>query len=81
MELDIVPGGRAEKEEWDLDRKSRGGDRNQRLPEQTIRRALNVVISKRRTDGRLTQARLPMERNSTPRETPTVYIQLGCLGD
>ena len=76
MKFNIVAGRRAKKEERNLSRKCGRGDSDQRFPESTIRRPLRFRASERRTGGRLTQARLPMKRNSTPRETPTVYIQL-----
>ena len=76
MKFNVVAGGCAEKEEGNLNRKCGCGNRDQRPPESIIRQPLRNIASERRTIGGLTQTRLPMKRDSTPRETPTVYIQL-----
>ena len=60
MKLDIVAGWCAEKEKWDLNRKRRRSDSDQRPPELN-RRPLRIGTIERRTGGRFTQARIRMK--------------------
>jgi hypothetical protein len=71
MKFDIVAGRCAEKEEGNLDCECRRRDGDQRPPEKTSPGVLRIGTGKRRTGGRLIQARLPMEKKFNSYEPET----------